>query len=333
MEADAPKSSSSRIYRRFWLALLLTGLGTTAYFCFFAYVGYTDDAYIRSDLIRIAPEVSGPVAAVHVRDNDHVEAGALLVTIDPKPFELAVDLHQDRVAGTEANIAVKVQALASQSANIQTAEAAVDLAQSEFKRVSDLAKRGFASPEAADKAQDALRSAEGSLALAKAQALVGEREVEEAKRNMQAARADLSIADYQLSRTRISASTAGYVNNFDIRVGRYAQAGEAIIGLVDDTQWRIIANFKEDVAASLRPDTPVWVWLDTRPWRLHRGHVESVARAIARTDVPGQLLPYVAPTTDWVRLSRRFPATILLDPPIPRDALFMGADARVLFLR
>jgi hypothetical protein len=36
-----------------------------AYFGVFAVIGYTDDAYIRSDLVRIAPEVSGPVAAVH----------------------------------------------------------------------------------------------------------------------------------------------------------------------------------------------------------------------------------------------------------------------------
>jgi multidrug efflux system membrane fusion protein len=262
-----------------------------------------------------------------------VEAGAPLVTIDPQPFKLTADLKRDRVTSAEATVAIKVQALATQSANIQTAKAAFDLAQADFQRTSDLARRGFASPETTDKARDSLRDAEGSLALAKAQAQVGEREVEEAKRTVQDAQADLNIADYQLSRTRISASTAGYVNNFDVRVGRYAQAGEALIGLVDDTQWRIIANFKEDVAASMSPGVPVWVWLSTQPWHWYRGHVEGVARAIARTDVRPRLLPYVAPTTDWVRLRRRFPVTILLDPPVPHDALFMGADARVLFLR
>jgi len=43
-------------------------------------------------------------------------------------------------------------------------------------------------------------------------------------------------------------------------------------------------------------------------------------------------LPYVAPTTDWIRLQRRFPVTlILVDPPTDLK-LYMGADARtVLF--
>ena len=85
--------------------------------------------------------------------------------------------------------------------------------------------------------------------------------------------------------------------------------------------------------AAARPGARVWVWLDTRPGKLWRGTVQGVARAIARDEAPAQLLPYVAPTTDWIRLQRRLPVTILLDPPLPREALFMGADACVLFLR
>ena len=307
--------------------------GLAAYFSVSALVGYTDDAYIRSDLIRIAPEVSGPVSALHVRDNDHVEAGDLLLRIDPKPFALVVAARQTRVADAEAVLAVKQQALASQAAKIESATAALDLSQSDFTRVSDLAGRGFASAETLDKASDGLKGAQGTLALAKAQQLVGEREVEAAERDVQSAEADLAIARYDLDRTALTARAAGFVNNFDVRVGRYAAAGEPLVGLVDDTQWRVIANFKEDVAAAAQPGTAVWVWLDTKPWRLFSGHVGSVARAIARSDVPGQLLPYVAPTTDWVRLRRRFPVTIELDPPLPRDALYMGADARVLFWR
>jgi hypothetical protein len=33
----------------------------------------------------------------------------------------------------------------------------------------------------------------------------------------------------------------------------------------------------------------------------------------------------VAPTTDWIRLQRRFPVTIYLDEPPPDGELFMGA--------
>ena len=42
------------------------------------------------------------------------------------------------------------------------------------------------------------------------------------------------------------------------------------------------------------------------------------------------LLPYVAPTTDWIRLQRRIPVTIVLVDPPPYGTLYMGADARTV---
>lgn len=321
------------MFRRFLIACLCIGLGVVVYFSFFTLVAFTDDAYIRSDLIRVAPDVSGPIAAVRVHDNEHVEAGTALVTIDRAPFELTVAAKRDRVASAQAVVALKTDARASQVAYIQAARAALDLAQSEDRRVTDLASRGFASQQDSDKTRDVLRSSQSGLAVANAQALVAEREVDAAQREVATAQADLAIAEYELSRTQLTAPAAGYVNNFDVRAGRYALAGAPLVGIVDDSQWRIVANFKEDVAASVAPGTRVWVWLDTRPWRLYSGHVDSVARGIARSEEPVQLLPYVAASTDWVRLRRRFPVTILLDPPLPREVLFMGADARVLFWR
>ena len=333
MTTTTEPTQRSRVVRRFAIACLCVGLGIIAYFGVFAFIGYTDDAYIRSDLVRIAPDVSGPVAAVHVRDNDHVEAGTILLTIDPVPFELAAAAKRDRLASAQSMVALKTESQVSQAATILAAQAALDLAKSQDRRVADLAGRGFAAQEDLDKTRDAVSSSESALAVAKAQAVVAEREVEVARREVQSAQADLAIAEYNLSRTQLKSAVAGFINNFDIREGRYASAGEAIIGLVDDNQWRVIANFKEDVAASVTAGTAVWVWLDTKPWHLYRGHVESVARGIARSDRPGQLLPYVEPTTDWVRLRRRFPVRITLDPPLPRDALYMGADARVVFWR
>jgi multidrug efflux system membrane fusion protein len=95
----------------------------------------------------------------------------------------------------------------------------------------------------------------------------------------------------------------------------------------------VIANYREFVAASIEPGTEVMVWLDAHPWHLFRGTVRGVARGIARSPSPENLLPYVEPTTDWIRLPRRFPVTITLDDLPEGVRLFMGADARVLWLR
>jgi multidrug efflux system membrane fusion protein len=143
------------------------------------------------------------------------------------------------------------------------------------------------------------------------------------------AKAQLALAQYNRSRTRIVAPISGYVTNLSLRPGVYAKPGEPIIGLVDDSQWRVVANFKEYVASRLKPGMRAWIWLDSHPWRLFAARVVSIGRGISREQDQGRLLPYVAPTTDWIRLARRMPVTFVLEPK-PDVLLFMGADARVL---
>jgi len=59
---------------------------------------YTDDAYVTSDVVSITPEVTGPIEAVHVTDNEWVGRGTLLFTIDPVPFRLAEEQARAAVA-------------------------------------------------------------------------------------------------------------------------------------------------------------------------------------------------------------------------------------------
>ena len=65
-----------------------------------------------------------------------------------------------------------------------------------------------------------------------------------------------------------------------------------------------------------------WVWLDTYPWHIHRATIQGIARGISREQTERKLLPYVEPTTDWIRLERRFPVTLVLQdlPPGSRPA-------------
>ncbi|ROL78390.1 HlyD family secretion protein [Pseudomonas sp. B21-012] len=52
---------------------------------------WTRDAKIRADVVIIAPDVSGWVRELKVRDNQQVKAGELLMSIDRDRFEAALD--------------------------------------------------------------------------------------------------------------------------------------------------------------------------------------------------------------------------------------------------
>jgi membrane fusion protein, multidrug efflux system len=94
--------------------------------------------------------------------------------------------------------------------------------------------------------------------------------------------------------------------------------------------WRIIANYKQSYLLGLRVGDTAWVWLDWRPWQLYRARIAGIGRGISRDPGPAGLLPYVAPTIDWILLQRRFPVTIMLVDPPPDLTLFMGANARTI---
>jgi multidrug efflux system membrane fusion protein len=115
-------------------------------------------------------------------------------------------------------------------------------------------------------------------------------------------------------------------------VGDTAQADVPLIGIVDARAWRIVANFKESYIRGFAVGSTAWVSLDSNPWHLRRAKVTGIARGISREPVPNRLLNYVAPTTDWIRLKRRFPVTLTLVDPPPDLRLYMGADARVVVL-
>ena len=69
----------------------------------------TDDAQVEGHITQIAARVGGTVASVAVNDNQGVEAGAVLVELDPRDYQVAVDKARAELADAEAS------ALAAQS--------------------------------------------------------------------------------------------------------------------------------------------------------------------------------------------------------------------------
>ncbi len=144
------------------------------------------------------------------------------------------------------------------------------------------------------------------------------------------AQAELAIAQWRLGRTQLYAPVDGTINNLTLRVGDTAQQDEPLIGIVDANAFRIVANYKQSYIRGFRISGTAWVWLDTDPWHVYRARIQGTARGISRTREKGGLQPYVAPTTEWIRLQRRFPVTVTLVDRPPDNTLFMGADARAV---
>src|SRR5215472_2325937 len=110
----------------------------------------TDDAYLQADLVHMAPDVSGRIVELDVRDNQQVRKGQVLFRIDPEPYKLHVDQARAAVLGLEATLAVTADQVASQTSKADAAESGINaaeaqraLAASTPARMEPLLKRGF----------------------------------------------------------------------------------------------------------------------------------------------------------------------------------------------
>lgn len=65
----------------------------------------TDDAQVDGHIVQIAPRVGGTVLRVSVDDNQPVETGAVLVEIDPRDYQVALDKARAELADAEASAA------------------------------------------------------------------------------------------------------------------------------------------------------------------------------------------------------------------------------------
>jgi len=65
---------------------------------------WTRDGHVHADIIQVAPDVSGLVTELHVRDNQKVSRGQVLFVIDQARFELAVDEAEATVLERRAQL-------------------------------------------------------------------------------------------------------------------------------------------------------------------------------------------------------------------------------------
>lgn len=192
-------------------------------------------ARVQADL---SFRVSGRVSERMVDVGDHVTAGQILARIEPREQEADVEA---------ANAAV------------DAAEAQLKQAAAAFERQADLLTRGFTTRSTHDQAQAALRTAEGSLTSAKAQA---------------------ETARESLSYTVLISSAAGIVTARNIEVGQVAQAGQAAFTLAEDGPRDAVFFLYESILSGKPADDTIALTLVGDPAVAATGRLREVAPTV-----------------------------------------------------
>lgn len=348
--ADAPARATPK--RRLRIPpLLLTMLAAAAAVtlgraAWDAYMGapWTRDATVRAYVVTMAPEVSGRIVELPVRDNELVHKGALLLAIDPTNYEIAVSqaeaavrLAQASVQNIDSQMQVQQAQIRANQAQLDQALAALVFAQQQAGRYRTLAHDGWGTIQNAQQYASQLHQQEAAVQTALANFDLVRRQVQTLKAQRMSAEATLGEAAAQLrqaqvnlKRTRIISPADGYVTNLLAHRGDYVNVGMDAISVVVASSFWVDGYFEETSLRSIHVGDPVEIKLMGYP-EVVRGHVDSIARAIsvANAQPNGQGLANVNPIFTWVRLAQRIPVRIRIDEVPEGIVLVAGMTATV----
>lgn len=296
----------------------------------YMYSPWTRDGRVHAQVVQVAPEVSGRVVSVAVRDNQFVHKGAVLFRIDPSRYTIAVQR-------ATANLAAARAALQAADANVEQSSAAIAQAQAEYdmrRRDSERRQRSgdAVSRETRANAQATAQAARAALSVAQARRAQAVAARSQAQAALEQAHAALALARLNLKRTEVRAPVDGYVSHLRTYAGDYAQAGAARIAMIDSHAFWVSGYFEETKLPQVHVGDRAEIRL-LDGTRL-QGTVESIARGISDTGGPtgSDGLANVSPTFSWVRLAQRVPVRIRIDThALPRDiVLAAGMTATIV---
>ena len=277
----------------------------------------TDDASVRANLIEIAPEVSGRLVQLPVKDNAFVKQGELLFEIDPRPFRYALQqalsdqeaLEQQiidarrRIAAQRSaadaaaagvrhsetgiktagsGVDVAKAAVSRAQASVAAAEAQLKLATNNLHRIEPLLQKQYVTVEQVDQAYTTVRVAQGNYD--EAQAALTQTQAQQTQSVLGQQQAD-ALASESQARLGQALHTIDTVDT--LMSQRPARAARVDSARLELERSRVVAPFDAYVTnmnisegAYARAGSPLFTLIDTRTWYVIANFRESKLRNI-----------------------------------------------------
>lgn len=298
------------------------------------------DVLVELDPVDLQARVESAKADVAAAESAVAQAKAQLALTQKN---VDANLEQARGGVTQAAGGLSgAQATVEQGkADLTAAEARTKLAQADFDRARELFASGAISKAELDLRQSTLDQANANLEVARArleaakaniaagaggvelakgrltgaqsgpeQIAAGEANVLAAEARVAQARAALHIAELNLGYTTIRAPVRGVVSRRTVEVGQVISPERALLAIVPLEDVWVVANFKEDQLAKMRPGQAAEIEVDAFGGKKLKGHVESFSGG---TGSRFALLPPDNASGNFVKVVQRVPTLVRVD--------------------
>lgn len=247
---------------------------------------------ISPDQARVSSEVAGVVRQVLVELGQEVRAGQVVVKLDPRELELALERAQSQLKQTEAQlgidgIRVKDPLPDEQISSVRLAIANRDDALAQLRRAQRLRSQNLLPQADLDAAETRVKVTEANYQAAL-------EAVQSLKATLQERRKAVELAQKKLGDTNIRASVAGQIAERLVQQGEYIRENTPVVSIVQMNPLKLKTAIQERYAGVVRPGLAAEFAVESAPGRTFRGRVA-----------------HVSPSVD--QATRTFPVEILVD--------------------
>ena len=313
-------------------------LAASAYFYLTGgrYIG-SDDSYIHANKLMVSTDVSGLIQSVNVKEGQQVKKGDILFTLDPLPFQIALDNAHAAEAQAIQDVESARATYRSALGQIAAQQAQVTLTKETYDRYVPLEKQNAIAATTVDQARGAMLTAQATLTSLQQTAATDLAKLN-GDPNMPAQRAPAYLQaqaavneqQRQLSHAVVRAPFDGVVSEVDslqpgtlVISAMSAFTTTSAVGLIGNGVW-IESDMKETDLTYVHPGAPVDITIDTYPGQHWTGHVENVS---AGSDSSFSALPAENASGNWVKVGQRFPVRISIDQKAGDPPLRTGMSA------
>jgi membrane fusion protein (multidrug efflux system) len=292
-----------------------------------------ENAYVKADIVQIAPEISGRVIEVAITNHAQVEAGAVLLRIDPEPFRLTMAKAEAELDTARTLVETARATYHETVSELGELESRADYLTRQARRQQDLAARGVSPATRMEETQNDAQVARERINVVRQRltrlltTLKGDPELPvDEHPTVRERMAERDRAALDLARTIITAPIGGVTVNMRLQRGEQVRAATPLFALVSERRPWVEANLKETTLTNVAVGQKVEVVLDVYPDVTWVGEVESISPA---TGAEFAILPPQNASGNWVKVVQRLPVRIRLRPHAGEPALRAGVTATV----
>ncbi|MBS4167661.1 HlyD family efflux transporter periplasmic adaptor subunit [Parachlamydia sp. AcF125] len=281
----------------------------------FRFYQSTDDAYVNGNLVKVTPAISGTPIAFFADDTDLVEAGQLLVLLDPTLYKIQYEQELAKLSSAALQVMQMYDTVKVCQSTVENKKVQLQRAQYDFLNRKNLVDLKAVTNEDYVHSRDAFMTAKLDYQQALDQLQVALDAAGNTPREehpiLLAQKKAVRQAYYHLKHCSIYAPCRGHIAKRTVEVGQTVTPQSNLMAIIPQDYMWVDANFKETELTHMRVGQPATVTFD-----IYGKGVEFEGKVLGIGSGTGSVFSLIPPqnaTGNWIKIVQRLPVRIGLD--------------------